>query len=358
VKTEEHSSENAIAAGIAELRQRFPRTQDLYREVCILLFFRFGITPTANKLYQLVRKGSMSAPTEALNHFWSTLRERSAVTVEHADLPDELKAAAGDMVAAIWRSAQTISQDALAEYRTEAAAEVDEAKAGEAQAQAAHSAVSKVLEDARAQLRTSEELVLQLRQELAAAAAVNAGLEARLEDLNRQMQDIQLRLDRSHEERAAERTKLDERTQLAERRYADMEKRALREIDHERTVVSKLQKSLEAERSVHLSVTERLRSDLSAGQETIGQLRQHVGGLESTVNTLTRERERERDELVQIRAQLEVAARQASGEKARADQLHEEIERYHIERKGSPKRSTQINTGKKSLRKAPSRGDG
>ncbi len=298
----------------------------------------------------------MSAPTEALNHFWSTLRERSAVTVEHADLPDELQAAAGDMVAALWRSAQTISRDALAEDRTKAAAEVDEAKAGEAQAQAAHSAALKALEDANVQLRTCEELVVQLRQELAAAAAVNTGLEARLEDLNRQMQDIQLRLDRSHEERAAERTKLDERTQLAERRYADMEKRALREIDHERTVVTKLQKSLEAERSVHLSVTERLRADLSAGQETIGQLRQQVGGLESTVNTLTRERDRECDELVQIRVELEVAVRQASGEKARADQLHEEIERYRSERKGSPKRGTQINTGKKSQRKVPSRG--
>lgn len=69
MKTEELSSENAIVASVAELRERFPRTQDLYREVCVLLFFRHGITPTANKLYQLVRKGSMSAPTEALNHF-------------------------------------------------------------------------------------------------------------------------------------------------------------------------------------------------------------------------------------------------------------------------------------------------
>jgi len=59
MKTEELSTESAIAVSVAELRERFPRTQDLYREVCVLLFFRHGITPTANKLYQLVRKGSM-----------------------------------------------------------------------------------------------------------------------------------------------------------------------------------------------------------------------------------------------------------------------------------------------------------
>lgn len=59
----------------------FPDTQALYREVCVLLFFRHGITPTANKLYQLVRKGSMSAPTEALRTFWADLREKSRVRI-------------------------------------------------------------------------------------------------------------------------------------------------------------------------------------------------------------------------------------------------------------------------------------
>lgn len=66
-----------IASAVASLRKQFPNTLDLYREVCVLLFFRHGITPTANKLYQLVRKGSMSAPTQALNRFWGTLREGS-----------------------------------------------------------------------------------------------------------------------------------------------------------------------------------------------------------------------------------------------------------------------------------------
>jgi hypothetical protein len=112
--TEELSSDSTIAASVAELRERFPRTQDLYREVCVLLFFRHGVTPTANKLYQLVRKGSMSAPTEALNRFWKTLRERSRVTIEHSDLPDELRAAAGDLVATLWTSAFALPTAAAA----------------------------------------------------------------------------------------------------------------------------------------------------------------------------------------------------------------------------------------------------
>ncbi len=49
--------DQALQADIAALRGRFTDTRELYREVCALLFFRYGVTPTANKLYSLVRKG-------------------------------------------------------------------------------------------------------------------------------------------------------------------------------------------------------------------------------------------------------------------------------------------------------------
>src|SRR3546814_3870986 len=75
-------------------------------EVCALLFFRYGVTPTANKLFQLVRKGSMSAPTEALSKFWEDLREKSRTRIEHPDLPDALKSVAGELVASLWTNAQ------------------------------------------------------------------------------------------------------------------------------------------------------------------------------------------------------------------------------------------------------------
>ena len=63
------SEESEIQAEVEALRERFSDTKALYREVCALLFFRYGITPTASKLYQRVRKGSMSAPAEALAKF-------------------------------------------------------------------------------------------------------------------------------------------------------------------------------------------------------------------------------------------------------------------------------------------------
>jgi hypothetical protein len=108
--------------------------------------FRFGITPTANRLYQLVRKGSMGTPTAVLAEFWTALREKSRVRLERPDLPPEVQAAAGDLVAALWeRSTAAAAHAALGELRLELDAEKE---AGRAEITAAHGAT------ARAEART------------------------------------------------------------------------------------------------------------------------------------------------------------------------------------------------------------
>src|ERR1700682_649076 len=84
------------------LKAAHPTTRELYRAVCALLFFRCGITPTANRLYQLVRRGSMGTPTAVLAEFWTALREKSRVRLARPDLPPDLQAVAGDLVAALW----------------------------------------------------------------------------------------------------------------------------------------------------------------------------------------------------------------------------------------------------------------
>lgn len=67
-------NEQQLQIEVDKIKTEFAKTKDIYREVCVLLFFRYGITPTASKLYQYVRRGSMSAPAEALNKFWLELR--------------------------------------------------------------------------------------------------------------------------------------------------------------------------------------------------------------------------------------------------------------------------------------------
>jgi hypothetical protein len=62
-------------------RRRFRRRASSIARVCALLFFRFGQTPTANRLYQLVKRGSMGTPAAVLGEFWTELREKSRVRI-------------------------------------------------------------------------------------------------------------------------------------------------------------------------------------------------------------------------------------------------------------------------------------
>jgi hypothetical protein len=92
-------------------------------------------------------------------------------------------------------------------------------------------------------------------------------------------------LNRAREEHVAEREKLAERTRLAEQRFADLEKRALLEIDRERMAQTRLQKALEAERNARTSEIKRLRADHNAALATIGRLREQVDSLKYAVDT-------------------------------------------------------------------------
>ena len=117
-------NEQQLQSEIDALKPQFPDTKDIYREVCMLLFFRYGITPTANKLYQYVRRGSMSAPAEALNKFWLELRDKSRVRIERPDIPENIALVAGDLIANLWNKAQKAAQAGFSDLIDNAAAEI------------------------------------------------------------------------------------------------------------------------------------------------------------------------------------------------------------------------------------------
>ncbi|SPA39618.1 hypothetical protein CBM2606_A30457 [Cupriavidus taiwanensis] len=77
-------------------------------------FFRYSVTPTANKLYSMVRKSTMETPVEVQQQFWDELRCCIRVTIDHPDQPDALKKIAGEAVQPIWQLANEAATAELA----------------------------------------------------------------------------------------------------------------------------------------------------------------------------------------------------------------------------------------------------
>jgi len=280
------STEAKIIAEIEALKVHDFDTQDLYREVCTILFFRYGITPTANKLYQYVRKGSMSAPAEALARFWSDLREKSRVRIEHPDLPEGLKATAGELVASLWSQAQAGAQEGLAVFRREAQELVTNSQRAFENADQARVAAQSEVNQTREALRGGDERILQLERNLAAERARTQSLETQIDAASRQQSTLEAALAEARRDYSAELEKSRLELRRTEERLAANEKRALMEIDHERQITAKIQRELQQLRENWLTNEERQRNDLAASKSELVEARQKLGVAEGKQNEL------------------------------------------------------------------------
>lgn len=294
-------TEAQIHADIEAVRARIPETQDLYREVCTILFFRYGITPTANKLYQYVRKGSMSAPAEALAKFWEDLREKSRVRIEHPDLPDALKSTAGELVAALWSQAQGAAQEGLAAFRADAQAAVLKATTAQTSAENERTAALLERDQACQALQATKDRALQLERDLAAERAGKAALATQLEAAGRQQAALEAALTEARRDFAAELDKLRSALERSEERCEAAEKRALLEIDRERTAAAKAQKDVTQARQYQQEVEERHRAEVAQLQADLGGTRQQLGVGEGMLQEMRMRCQQQVEELKSLR---------------------------------------------------------
>ena len=273
-----------LQAEIEDLRSKFQDTQELYREVSTLLFFRYGITPTANKLYQLVRKGSMSAPSEALARFWENLREKSRVRIEHPDLPQELRDAAGEAIGALWQRAQALATDHLAAIRSEAMAsvatanaQVEAAQARAELAEAANSAKQAELAQCRTQL---QEVVQALAREQGTRSTLQLQLDAGEQQRRELQRDLQAARQGFESQLEEQRVAA---TMALDRHQADL-RRALLDVDRERSVATKARKDLDQTRRAMEEQADQHRRQVHQIQDELGQMRQKLGVTEGALS--------------------------------------------------------------------------
>jgi hypothetical protein len=313
------STENEILAEVEALKARFSDTKALYREVCALLFFRYGITPTTNKLYQYVRKGTMGTPAEALTKFWDELRVKARVEIDHPDLPPEIKTVAAEAIAAIWQQATAAARSDLAAIRLELQADQERAREQEAQAQAA-------AEQLRGELEQARHAHQQVQLELETERLAHAGAQARLQQVQEQLELGHAQQRRMQEGFSADLAKAREAVDAAQERAAAAERRALLEIEQERQARSKADKTSEAlrgqlaqaesrERQASLEHTEaftRQQAQLQAAeavhqaaQAQLKQLEEQVSSLQDRLATSQQQVTRYRTEAETVQGLLE-----------------------------------------------------
>jgi chromosome segregation ATPase len=262
-----------LETDIEALRERVPDTQELYREVCALMFFRYGETPTANKLYQLVRKGSMSAPAKALRDFWTEVRDKTRVDVGQPDLPPEVASAAGELAATLWRLSGDAANAALEVFRQDAQREIAEAREHArglaAERDTAIAAAEQTSRDA-ANVRTENAKLLARLVELETAKTM---LADQLAQSRNESAAAATALSEARREFAEELSKLRVMHNQSEQRLAATEKRALLEIDSERTAARQTRQELQAAidrmaeaQATHQAERDQLRDALAAAK--------------------------------------------------------------------------------------------
>ncbi|VWB66010.1 ATPase [Burkholderia lata] len=327
------ADESRLTAEIERLKADFPKTRELYREACALLFFRFGITPTANRLYQLVRKGSMSTPTAVLVEFWAELREKSRVRIEHPDLPADLQAAAGELVAALWNRSSADASAALDALRAEVEAERMAAKAEVAALQAELARTETALEQRTAALLAAQVRIQELEQARAADDASRRALQTDIERLT---------VDNAEGDRALAQARADFTTQLdrlrddagrAEERLRASEKRALQEIDRERIAAARLQKELDAMALRTEQRDAQQRKDVAALQAQLGDALHRCGVLQGQLDGAQATDAARGKELDALRREMTVLSRRSALRGAKAAPAAERDERRARTRK-------------------------
>ncbi|WP_011296091.1 DNA-binding protein [Cupriavidus necator] len=308
----------AMAHDIAELRARFPETRALYREVCGLLFFRYGVTPTANKLYSLVRKGSMGTPAEVLKQFWQELRGRTRVTIDHPDLPDALKDVAAEAIKTIWQAANEAASGELAALRAEAR---DAAKAAEAERDAARAETAAAREEAlalSAQLGEARQAHDAVQADLAAERQAHAATRARWEAGRGELEAAGRQLAELRTQFSAELERAREAVTLAQERAEASERRSLRELDQERTARQKSERTAEDLRAELAAARSEARDAAVAQAESRAKLEAQAAALADRLAATEQAQRKAATDLDAVQTQLAAAQRRAERAEAEA----------------------------------------
>jgi DNA repair exonuclease SbcCD ATPase subunit len=309
----DNNVDTSLQAEVERLRALAPDTKALYREVASTLFFRFGVAPTANRLYQLVGKGSMATAASVLARFWQDLREHGRLRLEHPAVPEPLRDTGGELIGQIWKTAYDQAQADLAQVRVELQDEAVRARAELDQAcQAAGEADSRVEELAlaakalQARIAEQDDVVADRDRELIRVHAEVASLRASLESARNEV-------DQSRQAFKGELEALRAVISLTEERARSGERRALAEIDISRRKAGEYEKALAVERRRHQSENERLAKLVAKREAELQAVRDRLVRAETSLGQTSAQLKAEQGKFSKLLSKVRPAGPAVSG---------------------------------------------
>lgn len=295
-----HADELKLIQDVESLRIQIPQTKELYREVCRLMFFSYGIQPTANKLYQLVRKGTMATPSQAVNHFWSELREKRRIDIEQPGLPDSLREFASEALSTLWKGALEVAKQNYQSKQLEVDGrqhthkhELDHYKSQLKHIEDQYSVQQRELERMKKQLQEDEKRrllegqVLATQKELAITLQnEKAILEASLKNMGNEF--------------TTEIKKLHSSLKLADDRFRKLEAKSNAEIERERQRSFKLESEIAELKKALLKEHAVTKDQTGKNQKLINELRENIGLIKGQLKESQRQQLAASNKLKQI----------------------------------------------------------
>lgn len=346
------STESEILGEIELLKAKFSDTRTLYREVCVLLFFRYGITPTANKLYQYVHRGSMNVPTEELAKFWDDLRHKVRVDIEHPDLPEGVKATAAEAIAALWRQASEVARTELAGARLELQADAERAREAQAAAEDANRQAQETVEQLRGEVAHRDDAICAGQVELEAERRAHARAQGRVQELQTQLEQFRIQQQRQQEAFSADLANARGDVDAAQERAAAAERRALLEIEQERQTRARADKMAEGLREKLAEAESRERRQSLEHAEAITRSQMELTAKSAALLRALGAQDELQREAADLRQQLNEARQTAASSAAEAQTLKALVERL------TPAAPAAEQPARTSRRKAASREPG
>ena len=298
-------------------------TRAMVRETAMVLFFRYGETPNASRIYQLLRKGSMTTIQDAIKSFWDDIRNKTQLRLVAPGVPQSLLDILANFAVPAWQLAQEESRKTFADLRveleTQLQAHIEHAEQRTTDALQNALRLEQAAEDARHQTEQEREARYRAEQRASELQAELATRDESIAQLNNRLESANTLLQAQRGEAEKDRSALlnqiasitNERTREREM-IEGLRKRSLADVETARSDAMAAKKELQAvrgevdrERSRGLARNEALSKEIAMLREEISTLKQRLEGASGREVAQKETMERLREDRLKLQNKVE-----------------------------------------------------